>query len=68
MEKNDCGALWVREGRNGKFLSGTITIGDTAHQIVVFKNGYKEKPNQPDWRIYRSQKRGPEAGAEDLPF
>lgn len=56
MESKDIGALWVKESAKGvKFLSGVVTIGGIAHQIVIFKNGFKEKPNQPDWRIYASQ-------------
>jgi len=73
--EKDIGALWVKDGKTGKFLSGVITIGETAHQIVIFKNGFKEKPNQPDWRIYASKPK-PELNPngtekvepEDIPF
>lgn len=54
MEK-DIGALWLRNGPKGEYMTGIITIKDVAHQIVIFKNGFKDKPNQPDWRIYKSQ-------------
>jgi hypothetical protein len=54
--KRDIGALWRRDGKNQKFLSGKITIGEFGEekevQIVVFKNKFKEKENQPDFRIY----------------
>lgn len=54
--KRDIGALWRRDGKNQKFLSGKITIGEFGEekeiQIVVFKNRFKEKDNQPDFRIY----------------
>lgn len=54
--KRDIGALWRRDGKNQKFLSGKITIGEFGEekeiQIVVFKNKFKEKDNQPDFRIY----------------
>lgn len=70
MADKDIGALWVKETAKGdKYLSGVITIGETAHQIVIFKNGFKEKPNQPDWRIYKSQPKAEEkTEAEDLPW
>jgi len=55
-KKRDVGALWRREGKNQNFLSGKITIGefgeDKEIQIVIFKNKFKEKDNQPDFRIY----------------
>jgi len=57
--KRDIGALWRRDGKNQKFLSGKITIGEFGEekeiQIVVFKNKFKEKDNQPDFRIYEDK-------------
>ena len=52
MDK-DIGALWLRQGAKGEFLSGIVTIDNVAHQIIAFKNN-KTKPNQPDWRVYPS--------------
>ncbi len=56
-KKRDIGAFWRRQGKNGKsFLSGKITIGEFGEEktisIVVFPNNFKEKDNQPDFRIY----------------
>jgi len=81
--KRDIGALWRRDGKNQKFLSGKITIGEFGEekeiQIVVFKNKFKEKDNQPDFRIYEDtpmeKKSSPpvdnsvkeEEGDDDLP-
>ena len=48
------GALWIRSKDGKEYMTGVVTIGDIAHQIVVFKNN-KQKPNQPDWRIYKSK-------------
>ena len=46
------GALWRKTSANGAvFYSGKI--GDK--QIVVFKNNFKDKENQPDFRIYESK-------------
>jgi len=55
-KKREIGALWRRDGKNQKFLSGKITIGEFGEekeiQIVVFSNRFKEKDNQPDFRVY----------------
>lgn len=55
-KKREIGALWRRDGKNQKFLSGKITIGEFGEekeiQIVIFSNRFKEKDNQPDFRIY----------------
>ena len=53
MDK-DIGALWLRSGAKGEYMTGVITVDNVAHQLVAFKNK-KTKPNQPDWRIYKSQ-------------
>ena len=69
MSSKDIGALWLKDGKNGKFMSGKIEIDGQAHDIVVFKNGYKEKPNQPDYKIYPSQPRGQQVeDSDDVPF
>jgi len=53
-EHKDVGAIWVRESKKGeKYLS--IKLGDA--QYVAFKNKYKEKDNQPGWRIFPSEPR-----------
>ena len=54
MEK-DIGALWVKKGEKGEYMTGIVTIDNVAHKIVVFKNGYKKEANHPDWRIYPSK-------------
>ena len=51
------GALWLKNGKNGKFMSGTIEVGEdeessTALRILVFKNTFKEKEQHPDYVIY----------------
>lgn len=54
------GALWrKRSGAGEEFMSGEVIIDGRKHAIVVFGNGFKEKDNQPDLIIYRSQKAAP---------
>lgn len=56
MEKNNSiGALWEKEGKAGKYMSGQIEIGGNKINIVVFKNTNKKKENHPDWNILISK-------------
>lgn len=58
-KENELGALWLKDGKNGKYMSGKITTpGGEEVQIVVFKNNYKQKENQPDYRILKSEPKG----------
>ena len=58
MSKEDeLGALWLKDGKNGKYFSGKITVDGQDIGIVIFKNTYKEKENQPDYKILRSRPR-----------
>jgi uncharacterized protein (DUF736 family) len=73
-KKREIGALWRRDGKNQKFLSGKITIGefgeDKTYSIVVFANKFKEKENQPDFRIYEDtplKKEGPTEDSVEVP-
>lgn len=48
------GALWLKEGKKGKFMSGEYQPdgrnGPKTH-LLIFKNGKKDKPNDPDYLI-----------------
>src|SRR5215471_5266161 len=46
------GALWIGEGRNGKFMSGRLDINGEEIRILVFKNSYKEERKHPDYVVY----------------
>lgn len=47
------GALWVKTGKNGKYLAGTIDIDNrNSVKLMVFPNGYKEQDRHPDYVIY----------------
>ena len=52
------GGLWIKEGRNGKFLSGSLHFDMMGKRIEVnflsFKNTEKEG-KQPDYKIVVSE-------------
>lgn len=65
------GALWLKTSQDGKkFMSGVLEGLGGDIQIVVFKNDKKEKENQPDYNIMRSEPReaSAEVPAEGEPF
>ncbi len=69
QENNDqCGALWVKDGQRGKYMSGVIEINGEKINIVVFKNGYKKEDKHPDYRILKSRPKNELSGnSEQLP-
>lgn len=55
--KRDIGALWKREGKNQKYLSGYVKVegSDEEVKVVVFANkNKKDNERAPDYRIYVS--------------
>lgn len=66
----ELGALWVRSGKNQKYLSGTINIetmpGVTEPvKVVVFTNKGREKNEKaPDYVVYRSEELGEKTNVE----
>lgn len=61
--KNNLGSLWLKQGKNSKYLSGKIVLQDSngesiTQNIIVFKNQYKEKDNQPDYVIFKPFEKG----------
>lgn len=58
----ELGALWKKEGKGQKFLSGTIKRsalpeGNEDIQVVIFSNKFKKADNHPDLRMYLSKPR-----------
>lgn len=50
--ERELGALWLKEGKSGKFLSGKL--GD--QEVVVYKNDkYEEGGKFPLYRVYKSK-------------
>lgn len=53
-DPNEIGALWVKSGRKGEYMTGTIEgIG----AVVLFRNEKKRSEKSPDWRVLKSQPR-----------
>lgn len=52
----DVGALWKKEGKSQKYLSGYVRVGEENQEIkiVVFSNRNKNNEKAPDYRIYVS--------------
>jgi hypothetical protein len=45
--------LWLKDGRNGKFMSGEVEDGIPAgSRLLIFKNDKKENDRQPDYTLY----------------
>lgn len=55
--KRDIGALWKREGKNQKYLSGYFKLENGQEvKVVVFSNKNKQNNEKaPDYRVYLSQ-------------
>lgn len=71
--KRDVGALWKREGKNQKYLSGYIKVDESDPtrelKIIVFTNKNKnENQKAPDYRIYISEQRNSEQPAAKQSF
>ena len=52
-DPNELGALWIKSGNRGEYMTGTIN----GVAVVCFKNDRKTG-NQPDWRVLKSQPKG----------
>ena len=51
------GALWLKDGKKGKFMSGQIELDGKKISVLVFKNN-KTKPTHPDYQIVLAEDRG----------
>jgi uncharacterized protein (DUF736 family) len=57
-QKHNIGSLWLKEGGKGKYLSGKITVEDSngvkiTQPVILFRNKFKEKDNQPDYIVFK---------------
>jgi len=62
-----CGALWVKDGKKGKFMSGEIEINGEKLRVMVFKNDKDGVDKRPDYRIMMAVDDEQEAYAPDPP-
>lgn len=55
MTRNDeLGALWIKTGTKGEYMTGNIA----GQAVVLFRNDKKEPGSkQPDWRVLKAVKR-----------
>lgn len=51
--EDELGALWMRHGSKGEYMTGTIN----GEKVVVFPNSRKGNDKAPDWRVLRSKPR-----------
>lgn len=73
MTSIELGPLWEKKDKNGKkYLSGVLNIFPYGQvNVTIFKNDYKTKDNQPDYKIYYSpngQQNGGPYGGDGTPF
>ena len=52
-DPNEIGALWLKEGSKGPYMTGTIN--DV--KVVVFRNDKRGSEKAPDWRVLKSKPR-----------
>lgn len=53
-DPDEIGALWVKDGRKGEYMTGTIN----GVKVVCFKNDrWKAGGNLPMWRVLKSKPR-----------
>lgn len=71
MASQNIGVLWKRKTQDGKvFLSGVLRDISGDIQIAVFPNNRKDKDNQPDFNIIRSEQKEErkQQGNDDFDF
>jgi uncharacterized protein (DUF736 family) len=72
--ENKIGALWLKEKNGKKYFSGQVEINGEKHNIVVFKNTYKQEEKHPDYNVLLSQggqqnsQQQSESFEDDVPF
>lgn len=72
----ELGALWVKSGRKGEWMSGTIEVDGQSINVVCFRVD-SQHPKAPTWRVLKATPKdepftGPQSVAapesEDIPF
>lgn len=65
QERKEFGALWIKTGPKGEYLSGTISIGTEKIKVVAFLNKTKKNDKEPDWRVVESVERASNTEAKE---
>lgn len=66
MEKeNNIGALWVKQGQKGQYMSGYVEINGVQIRLICFTNQYKKEDKHPDWNILLSKPRDNQAVVQE---
>ena len=60
------GALWMKDGKSGKYLSGTVEINGVKHKVFIQKNNYKKEARQPDYVVSLMQEEPQQSQAIDM--
>jgi uncharacterized protein (DUF736 family) len=65
-DQTEIGALWKKQGKAQKFLSGNLDLSaigiNKQVPVVIFTNKFKQKDTHPDYRVFLSKPK-PQAGA-----
>ncbi len=58
MSLKRIGALWIRDGKQGKFMAGEIEVGGDRIPVMVFRNRKGENPRRPDYQVMVKEEEG----------
>lgn len=69
---NELGALWLKNGARGEYMTGTIDIAGVPTDVVCFRVD-SQNPKAPTWRVSKSTPRDQQAfgkapASDDLGF
>lgn len=65
-KSNDIGAIWIKSGQYGDYLSISVEINGVKHNLVAYPNKYKEQGDKkPDYRIPGPKPKTQEAEIEE---
>lgn len=63
-DPDEIGALWVKSGRKGEYMTGEIG----GVKVVLFKNGNKRSDKAPDWRVLKSRPKEQQSVEDEIGF
>ena len=67
-KQSSIGAAWTKKTKTGKvYLSVTVKLDGQDYQLGIFKNDYKTKPTDPDYRIIQMGAQGGYAAPRQSP-